>query len=141
MKVPQITKSLKWIAIALVVGIVAACAGHRDGEKRADRMMDMIAYKLDFTDEQEALLGQVKDEVKLIREETTDQRHRQREELLTLFQADQLDVEQLRSLMEGHRQQKEEYIPRVMPLVVQLHASLSTEQKDKVVQYTSKWHK
>ena len=139
MNILQSTRSLKGIVIALALGLLAACSGHHGGENRADMMFDMIAYKLDFNDEQEALLDQIKAEVKLIREETRSQRDSQREEFIILFKADQLDVEQLHSLMDSHGQQREELAPRVMPLVVELHASLSEEQKDKVIQYMEKW--
>ena len=75
--------SLKLIISLLVVGLLSACSGHRTGEHRADIMFDIIAYKLDFNDEQEALLTQIKSEIKAIREQTQDQRDKQRQEFVT----------------------------------------------------------
>lgn len=134
------SRSLKLIAATVVLGLLAACSGHHGGEHRGGMMFDMIAYKLDFSDEQEALLGQIRSEVQLIRSETQSQRDGQRAEFITLFKAPRLDLDKLNSMMDNHKQHREEFAPRVMPLVVELHASLTDAQKDKVLGYMEKWH-
>lgn len=140
MKSTAINQSAKWLAALLIVGALAACSGHRGSEFRMEKMFDFVAYKLDFTDQQELMLDDIQREITLIREQSSELRKQQHDQMIALFQADELDVVAIEQLIHQRHNTMKEHMPRVMPLVKQLHATLSLEQKQKVVEFVNRHH-
>ena len=132
--------ALTLTAMALVFGLTACKTGHHRHEAHMGKFFDMIAYKLDFTDEQEVILDQIKSEVKTIKKQTAGQRKERARDLIALIEAEQLDTEQLGLMLEQHHQRMKEHSPKVMELVSQLHSTLTEEQKQKIIRFINKRH-
>lgn len=129
------------LALSLIplIGVLASCGGHRGMGHHDGRVFDYVAYKLDFNEEQEALLDQLRVQTELVRDEFKDQRQAQRRKLADLIAAETLDVDAIKALMEEHQQQFNVITPRLTPSVVALHASLNEKQKEKIAKYMEKW--
>jgi uncharacterized membrane protein len=133
-----LNRPMKFIAVILLISALAACQGHHRSEHNMGMMFDFIAYKLDFTEQQQTILADIQKQVNQIKEETKTHRQQQHEQMIAMFEAPRLDIERLEQLMNQRHDQMKVYAPRVLPLVEQLHATLSPEQKQDVLEFVSK---
>jgi len=138
-----ISKPIKYLAltltaIAMLFGLAACKTGHHQHGARMGMFFDMIAYKLDFSDEQEEILEQIKSEFKTIKKQTAGERKERAQALITLIEAEQLDTEQVSLMMEQRYQRMKEHSPKIMELVSQLHSMLTEEQKEKIIRFINK---
>ena len=138
MKRVNVLKYCSLFVLGLLVLLGVSACGHKGGGYHTDMMYNMVAYKLDFNDEQEAKLAQIRQQMELIREETHQQRLAKRDEMIAIIESDQLDTARLMQLVQERKDAMSEYAPRLLPLLEELHASLSPEQKEKMVDFMSR---
>ncbi|MGI9295748.1 MAG: Spy/CpxP family protein refolding chaperone [Pseudomonadales bacterium] len=138
----------KLSAALLMSGLLSAGLAYASDGLHAQRLAGFVAYMLDFSDEQQAKLRDIQQELQSIRDETQAYRQRHREEARQMLQADTLDVERIQQLMEQHHRQAQKYAPRLLPLIAELHATLTQAQKDKIDRHIGKdrdggkyWHR
>jgi len=118
--------------------LLVACGMHYSMDDRMEKMFGMVAYKLDFTEEQRAILDEIQLTVKQVREQSMPQRKKRHEEMLSIFNAEELDVARLQEMMQERRESMSQMMPTVMPLAKQLHGTLTEEQKEKAVKIVSR---
>jgi Spy/CpxP family protein refolding chaperone len=136
-----LSRSLKLIVLVVICSLFAsACSSRRDkGDGFREKMMvRYISFKLDFNDEQEEKLSVIRNEIKIIREETLAQRDADKAEMLTLIQAEQLDTERLQQLLDQQLNSIQDNSPRLFPLLADLHMTLDSEQREDLVAMMSK---
>ena len=108
-----------------------------------------MAYRLSFDEHKKAIVEKLKLELMDKRTETAQQRKLSREQRFAtatewlnadIFSAEQSDAE-LWQLMAVDKQQADEMLPRIWPIVSELRASLNTEQKAKLEKKLKHWQK
>ena len=129
-------RSLKWVGIIVLGSLLTAGCKHHHG-KHGSFMFDMIAYKLDMTDEQEVKWYAVRDEITRLRDEAKQERYEQMQTLIDMVNADTLDQQQALALVEQHREKMAAAAPSVIAKLADFHATLSGEQKAKIVKKIS----
>ena len=128
------------IALSLSLLFFAGCR-QRGHHKGAEFMIDYMSEALDLTDAQQAQLEDIKDEMFAKAKELHDQKKAQHEEFMTLVQAEAIDPVQLKSMIAGHRAKMDEVVELAVDRVVAFHATLSAEQKEKLVEKIEKFHR
>lgn len=126
------------IILFAITGLTACKDGARDKDKHMGMFFDYMAYKLDFTPEQERILDRIQTQVKTIKAESREQRAASKQAFVALIEADELDTDQLQSMMDNHQQRMEQHAPKIMPLLAELHATLTPEQKSKIIERLNK---
>ncbi len=132
----------KWLVVAMLMGgILSACSGYQERGplRHLDRGFDYVAYKLDFTDEQELILDRIQSQTETILQETREQRNDEREQFIALIGARDLDVDQLNALMAKRHDRYDVFSDQLMPMVVELHATLSADQKEEIIERLNRW--
>lgn len=138
-----ISKPIKYLAltltaIAILFGLSACKMGHHQHGARMGMFFDMIAYKLDFSDEQEEILEKIKSEFKTIKKQTAGKRKERTQALVALIEAEQLDTEKVILMVEQRHQRMKEHSPKILELVSLLHSTLTEEQKQKIIRFINK---
>lgn len=138
----KFSKSIRRVML-VVIGVVGASSlvachgGGRGGQHHMGMVFDVVAYKLDFTDQQQEIMDRMQTQVKIFRQQRRDQRAEKRDEFIALIQADTLDTDRLKSMMDEHHQSVSELSPALMALAAELHATLTLEQKEKMTTYVA----
>ncbi len=132
-------RSIKMLLV--LTGATLAIVGcERSPEKAAEKVTSKISRELELTDTQKAQLDRIK--VRLLELHQTSQQSRDqfRSEVKDLVLAEKLERQNVKFLMEGHRQNMEDRFESAFPLIQDFHATLSLEQKQKLVGLLEKFH-
>jgi Spy/CpxP family protein refolding chaperone len=128
----------KSLSIALI-GIFASavlvfngCRSHSAHDK-AEFMVDYIAETLDLSDTQRAQLDEIKEEFLAKAKDM----HAEKEAMHTEFKAEllkaEIDQDRIKALMAQKREQMAEMMDLAVVRLADFHATLSAEQKEKLV--------
>lgn len=125
----------RWIALFTIalgsIGLAGCFPG--GGHHKGEAMFEMIAWKLDFNDEQQAKLEDIKAEMKRIRGEMKSQRESDKASLITLIQNETFDTTAAAQLVAQKQIAITQYTPSVLEKIAALHATLTPEQKAKII--------
>lgn len=134
-RLPQ-TRSLliPGLVVLALLGLNGCQQGHHLGKSNhMEMMINMISYKLEFTDEQKSKFEAIKDQLRAIRAENKDVRDQQKKEFKDLILAPEFDTEKATAVMDTRHQMMMEYRDPIMASIAELHATLTPEQKSKIV--------
>ncbi|MCG8669498.1 MAG: Spy/CpxP family protein refolding chaperone [Pseudomonadales bacterium] len=126
----------RWIAIiAVVIGSLslAGCFHGKSHHRGGEMMFEYVAWKLDLNDEQQALMDDVKAELKKARKDMHEQRKQDKQAVIALIEAETLDTEAAMSIFNKKQAAINEHAPAVLEKIAALHATLTPEQKAKVI--------
>lgn len=135
----NIARSVKLLVLALCFSVLAACAGHGKPDRHLDHFMGYIAYRLDFDDSQKEILDRLQAEIVAIKKESKAGRVEHKEAFNELLMADTLDTGRVQQMVEEHQQQSVQQLPRLLPLLAELHLTLTDEQKTKIQKGMKHW--
>lgn len=125
----------RWIALFTIalgsIGLAGCFQG--GGHHKGEAMFDMIAWKLDFNDAQQAKLEDIKAEMKRIRGEMKAQRENDKASLIALIENETFDTAAAAQLVTQKQMAITQYTPSVLEKIAALHATLSPEQKAKII--------
>jgi periplasmic protein CpxP/Spy len=121
--------------VVAVVGILSWGVGyaHRSPERR----MAKIAKHLNLDEQQKVKLEAVHEAMRQAREQFQQDRTALFEELTAQIQSERLDEAKLLQVLEQRQALMRQAAPQVIAKVAELHASLTPEQKTKVVEHLS----
>lgn len=125
--------------LAAAVAGLTACQGRGAGHSHADHALDFIAFRLAFDEQQNAIVDKLKLEIADIRAESQQRRADEIDRAVELLNADKLDQAELEGIIEVHKQQAEANLPRLLPLLTELHQTLNIEQKAKLEKKLRHW--
>jgi protein CpxP len=118
------------------------CWAHGDPEKRAQWIAKKIASELDLDNTQKVTMNRIKDEIlakhREFKSETKQNEHLQR--FLTEVTKDTLDRDILIELSDEKIKQFYEIRSFLVDKIVEFHAILTPEQKEKLVKKISEFH-
>lgn len=137
--IPQLTK--RWFMIlAIVAGSLSlsGCFNDKPHHKGGEMMFEYIAWKLDLSDEQQALLDDVRQEMKMIREQHREQRAQDKDTVIALINADTLDTATAMTLLQKKQAMIAANAPSVLEKLAAFHATLTPEQKATIIEKLNK---
>jgi len=132
MKKQSVIRSLKWVGV-IVLGGVLFTGCKPDPDHKAGLMFDLVAYKLDLSDEQEVKWFAVRDEIKRLRDEARIEKQAHRQTLIDLVESDEMDQDQVFALFQLHQQKMAAVAPGVIEKLAEFHQTLNPDQKAKIV--------
>ena len=128
------------IALSLSLLFFAGCR-QRGHHKGAEFMLDYISEALDLTADQQTQLEEIREELFAKAKELHDQKKDQHEQFMALVQAEEIDPVQLKAMIAEQRAKMDEVVELAVDRVVAFHATLSAEQKEKLVEKIEKFHR
>ncbi len=132
MKNVSLSRKVQLVVVMLLSGLfLTACKGHHEG--RGGMMFDIAAYKLDLTEVQEEKWFAIRDELKQLRKEARKEKQGHLDQAKSLIMADSLDQTEVLHQFEQHQGRMLSVAPSVIEKLSVFHATLTVEQKEKVV--------
>lgn len=132
MKNVSLSRKIQLVVVMLLSGLfLTACKGHNEGH--GGMMFDIAAYKLDLTDAQEEKWFAIRDELKQLRKEARKEKRGHLDQAKSLIMADSLDQAEVLNQFEQHQVRMLSAAPSVIEKLSVFHATLTAEQKDKVI--------
>ncbi|HET7853625.1 MAG TPA: periplasmic heavy metal sensor [Candidatus Methylomirabilis sp.] len=128
--------------IGVVLGVLWLVAGprYRSPEKKAEWMKSKIARHLELNDEQKTKLDAVTDEILRVRSKIRHQGAALFDEVLAQIRGEHMDEDMLLQRFEEQQIALAEAAQRVLAQVADLHATLSPEQKNKILEGLERFH-
>ena len=128
-----------------LTGILAGCGrpfmGDHDPERRAGFMVKMISRELNLNDTQRARLNEIKDGVHARIKEIRDERKNHHGEMVALVKGPALTRDQLNRLAKTREDDYNRLKPYIIDRIIEFHAMLDQEQKNKLAELMEKKHK
>ncbi len=132
MKNVSLSRKIQLVVVILLSGLfLTACKGHNEGH--GGMMFDIAAYKLDLTEAQEEKWFAIRDELKQLRKDARKEKRGYLDQAKSLIMADSLDQAEVLNQFEQHQGRMLSAAPSVIEKLSAFHATLTAEQKDKVI--------
>ena len=132
MKLQYFPRPVKFVLVLLAGGVLATACKPHDGP-HGGMMFDVIAHRLDLSSAQEEKLLAIKDEMKRLRKESMAEKQSHKQVVINMITADTLDQQQVLDLFQQHQKQITAAAPSVVEKIATFHATLTPEQKEKIV--------
>lgn len=127
------------IAVALIgMGALTACHS-RTPEARVDHVASRVASKLDFTNEQKALLDDITTEIKKDMQAEKDVRLSMKNEFRSWINSSELDKTKVRDTIKAKVDRFEGRVDKYLDKVAALHKTLNAEQKEELLAFLDKF--
>ena len=123
-----------------VMGLSVSCK-HKNPEQKAEKVVKRVSKKLELNDKQKEKLDKVKVKMLAImkdRHSTKEDFHTDVKKLLT---QDKVSEVEIKSLLDRKRNHIDQILPEVLPELIDFHASLEPNQKEKLAQFVEKFTK
>ena len=124
------------------VSLFSGCRRHSHGHK-AEFMVDYISETLGLSENQQAQLNQIKDQVMTKARQMHADNESMREELIAQLRSEEIDEVRVKAVIAEHRAQMDEVVDLVVDRLAEFHRTLTPEQKEKLVakiETFKKWH-
>lgn len=137
-------RTLTIIAIIAAFGLGSAVfvgCHHRGHHRGAEFVMDYLSETLDLTEEQQSMANAHKDEIMAKIMAMHANKKEMHAEIKTQLSSESMDTLRVKELVAEHRSKMAEVADLVVDRVAELHATLSPEQRDKLVSKLEKFEK
>jgi len=137
-------RSLTIIAIIAVLGLGSTAfvgCQHRGGHRGLDFMVDYMTEALDLTADQEAMANAFKDEILAKAKEMHADKKQMHDEIKTQLSSEVIDTDRVKALMIEHRTGMETVMDLAVDRIAEFHATLSPEQRTKLLNKLEKFEK
>ena len=136
------TKWHKFVILLLIAGVFAfaGCSRHHErhsGGHKSERVLSYVSDELDLSDSQRAQLKETVSSMEQSREEMHNDSSL-KEAFIKELSKERLDTARLDSLVMGHMDKIEDLLKGHVSDIVELHASLTTEQRERLVDVMQK---
>jgi Spy/CpxP family protein refolding chaperone len=129
------------IGILGVGSLVFVGCRHPGHQRGAAFMMDYMAEALDLTDTQQTMANSYKDEILAKIETRHSEKKKLHDELKNQLGSDTIDTVRVKTLIAEHRSGMDDVIDLVVDRIADFHATLSPEQREKLVSKLEKFEK
>lgn len=131
-------KTLKKLTIITLTGALlfgmTACFNHNP-EERAEWMTERIASELELDENQKGKLITLRAEIMNAHRMLQDDRESSSDDIKTLVASEKMDKEAVRALFDRRHKKAEQLAGPVLDKLVDFHASLNAEQKQKIIEF------
>jgi Spy/CpxP family protein refolding chaperone len=137
-------RTLTIIALIAVLGLGSAFfvgCRHPGHQRGAAFMMDYMAEALDLTEAQQAMANSYKDEILAKVKAKQWEKKKMHDELKVQLNSDAINTVRVKALVAEHRAGMDDVIDLVVDRVAEFHATLSPEQREKLVNKLEKFEK
>ena len=137
-------RTLTIIALIAVLGVGSAVfvgCRHPGHQRGAAFMTDYMVEALDLTEVQQAMANSYKDEILAKVKATHSEKKKMHDELKSQLSGDTIDTDRVKELIAEHRAGMDGVIDLVVDQVAEFHATLSPEQREKLVSKLEKFEK
>ncbi|MEN0060118.1 MAG: Spy/CpxP family protein refolding chaperone [Bdellovibrio sp.] len=135
------SKALGILCAAAGIGAMTAC--HRSPEERIAAMTEKIADKLDFNEQQKALLNDIANEMKKDFAAEKETRLSMKNEFKSMILADELNKARIKEVIKERQDRMNTKVDKYVDKVAALHKTLTPEQKkeliDKIEKIQKRW--
>ncbi len=135
-------RTLMIITILTLVGLGTTLfvgCHHRGGHRGADFMVDYMTEVLDLSDEQEDMADAFKNEILAKAKEKHADKKQMHAEIKAQLSSETIDTERVKAMMIEHRKEMEVVMNLAVDRVAEFHATLSPEQRAKLIKKLEKW--
>jgi len=129
------------VAVIAVGSVFFAGCRHPGHQRGAEFMMDYMAETLDLTEAQQAMANSYKDEILALVKTKQSEKKKMHDELKTQLSSDTIDTVRVKALVAEHRVGMDDVIDLIVDRVAEFHATLSPEQREKLVEKLEKFEK
>jgi Spy/CpxP family protein refolding chaperone len=132
------------IAIVAILGLGSALfvgCNHRGHHRGAAFMMDYMSEALDLNEEQQTLANTYKDEILAKVKAMHSEKKTMHDEIKAQLSGDAIDTVRVKALVSEHRAGMDDVVNLVIDRVAEFHATLSPEQRTKLVAKLEKFEK
>lgn len=126
--------------IIAALGLSVSCK-NKTPEQRAQFVMRKIERKLDLNEKQKEKLEKVKDRMLVIYKQKKSNKEDFHKDVKKLLIQDKMSEVEVKSLLDRKRNHIDTLLPEVLPEIIDFHASLDLEQKEKLVKFIDKLSK
>ena len=137
-------KPLTIIALIAVMGVGSALfvgCNHRGHDRGAAFMLDYMSEALDLNEDQQSMASSYKDEIMAKVKSMHSEKKQMHDEIKTQLAGASIDKQRVKALVAEHRAGMDEVIDLVVDKVVEFHATLSPEQRTKLIAKLEKFEK
>ena len=129
------------IAVLGVGSLVFVGCRHPGHQRGAAFMMDYMAEALDLTVAQQTMANTYKDEILTMVKTKHSEKKKMHDELKTQLSSDTIDTVRVKTLIAEHRAGMDDVIDLAVDRIAEFHATLSPEQREKLVEKLEKFEK
>ncbi len=134
-----------WFLVGALGSLSLVGCGHHhhrhDPEGHSDYIVKKISRKLDLNDAQKEKLVAVQKALLAARNKHREQKQGQWDSLRSNIPGERLDTDALQTMLNGHADTIKGESPQILDKLAEFHASLTAEQKQKLVEHLDKHHK
>lgn len=137
-------RTLTIVALIAVLGLGSVLfvgCNHRGHDRGAAFMLDYMAEALDLNEDQQAMASSYKDEIMAKVKSMHSEKKQMHDEIKTQLAGESIDKLRVKALVAEHRAGMDEVIDLVVDRVAEFHATLSPEQRAKLITKLEKFEK
>lgn len=137
-------RTLTILSLIAVMGLGAALfvgCNHRGHDRGAAFMLDYMSEALDLNEDQQAMASSYKDEIMAMVKGMHSEKKQMHDEIKTQLAGETIDKLRVKALVVEHRAGMDEVIDLVVDKVAEFHATLSPEQRTKLINKLEKFEK
>ncbi|MFK8138015.1 MAG: Spy/CpxP family protein refolding chaperone [Bdellovibrionales bacterium] len=131
--------------VAQLAVVVSSClaltACHSSPEERAKKISKKITKKLDLNEDQQKKLKVLSDKAIAILQRRYNGANTNISEIKKMIISDRLDKKALDSMLENRKLNMQKNYDEMIDLVIEFHASLNSDQKQKSIKFIEKFEK
>jgi len=135
-------RTLTIITILTLVGLGTTLfvgCHHRGGHGGADFMVDYMTEVLDLSEDQEDMADRFKNEILAKTREMHADKKQMHAEIKAQLSGEAIDTERVKAMMVEHRKEMEVVMNLAVDRIAEFHATLSPEQRAKLIKKLEKW--
>jgi Spy/CpxP family protein refolding chaperone len=132
------------VSLIAVMGLGSALfvgCNHRGHDRGAAFMLDYMAEALDLNENQQAMASSYKDEIMAKVKSMHSEKKQMHDEIKTQLAGETIDKLRVKALVAEHRTGMDEVIDLAVDRVAEFHATLSPEQRTKLISKLEKFEK
>jgi Spy/CpxP family protein refolding chaperone len=130
------------VSLIAVMGLGSALfvgCNHRGHDRGAAFMLDYMAEALDLNEDQQAMASSYKDEIMAKVKSMHSEKKQMHDEIKTQLAGETIDKLRVKALVAEHRAGMDEMIDLAVDRVAEFHATLSPEQRTKLISKLEKF--
>lgn len=122
----------------VLIGLSVSCK-HKNPEQKAQKITKRIGKKLELTPEQKEKLEKVKNKMLAVLNQKKSTKEDFNKDVKKLLIQSKMSESEIKSLLDKRRNSIDQALPEVLPEIIDFHASLNDEQKEKLVFFVEKF--
>ena len=135
------TLYISLIAVPIIGLLTLAGCRHPGHHKGALFIIDYLTEVMDLTDEQQARLDEIQDELMTKAKDMRAEHKNMHDLIVAQLGSESINKQELKEEVANHRAQMDSLIDLAIDRLAEFHQTLTPEQKDKLVNKIEKFHK